>query len=368
MTACRVCGEDNPSETKYCRVCGKPMTVAVAFEASKRQHRLLAQAVALDRWARATLVIAGLAVGAIIGGRILLIPATPQLGLAPCDPRPASELLAAEVAMVANENDDLLSVSLTPSLQQWRQRHATTLLATTGGDIDRVRAWQQQLVASQQDDGSFTADDPIAATSLATLALLTIPGDPIIDDAAARAASWLDGKRRATLTGSNHRNRALLAAALLEADRLPSRDLTLTMTVLIDGSAPRWQALALASYCALLPPPDLRLVAKPLTDGPSQWPVLLAGLGLTRSDASLGNSDPLSLEPLDAWAWTTGAWLRGHPSAAYRSALSALTASEPRPLSGDDQADLGPQAGLAMHILACTAPCRLPPGGLDTPR
>src|SRR5205807_1310949 len=69
----------------------------------------------------------------------------------------------------------------------WRQQQGGFILGSLGLDLDRIHAWQKTLIDTQKADGSFPGADPIAATSLAALALQAYSAKDVVVVAGGRA-------------------------------------------------------------------------------------------------------------------------------------------------------------------------------------
>jgi hypothetical protein len=243
----------------------------------------------------------------------------------------------------------------------WRQQQGTYILSSLGLDFGRIRRWQQSIIDSQQANGSFAGGDADSATALAALALQAYPSSDATMVAAAKARAFIAPKAKGMI-GMEPLKRALITMALLDADELKDNVRDNLGVMLVDGSAPEWQAAALILIPAKQRPPQMYGLTGRLNT--PVWNGFFQALGFDKADVDL----ELFREPAakriangeERFWWAMASWF--HPVAVKDMAtmLKFWSNTDPAPVSAALEKACGKNASTALALLSVTAPVRTP--------
>lgn len=288
MIICQKCGHDNPMTTVFCRACGarlefNPNQIGQSIQqdnAAQRDRDVLA-------WGRSAISLCVFALVVALVLRFIAMPAAPKgdvprasdLQLFTDQPDWAASTLAGPQT---GSLDDL--VAGTDRLR-WRGQVGAGILSSFSLDLGPLTAAQDALLAAQRPDGSFGGDgvNDLAATGLAALGLQAWPREPQHLAAAAAARTWIEAQWR-RLSSSDPTAKALAIAALIDAEALTDRQRTELGALLVDGSSPLWQALALPGLVGKARPTQTVALRNKLTE--AHWTPyfdLLANMPLTQA-------------------------------------------------------------------------------------
>ncbi len=370
MIACQKCLHENPLGTVFCHSCGTRLVVNLADV--ERSVIGLRKATSDERVLRAGVSGFTLALFLTITALILtytMVPAVPPLELpspvigaafpAEVPPWAAGAATAQGSAAPAGQPPAKLGARLA-----WRRSQASYLLTSLGVELDKVRAWQNDLVAAQLADGSWPAGDPLAGTALIAAALQAAPLSSASERAGARARDYLRA-HAGMLTQQPSLTRTLVALALLDAEEL-SESLRGALSVyLIDGGAPLWQAYLLPLYQAEQRPATYPALTAALRLGVAgDFAALLAGTP-PGSDATRYLAPPASSEERLLWAFT--AWANPVSPKDLAQALRACSQAPPAPVASELSRACGAHAATAVALLTIGAPLHVPPLWLSRP-
>lgn len=318
MIICQKCGYDNPMTTVFCRSCGarlefNPNQLGQSIQqdnAAKRDRDVLG-------WGRSAISLCVFALVVALVLRFIAMPTAPtgdvphanDLALFASNPSWATAPLAGPQA---GSLDDL--VAGTDRLR-WRAQVGGGILSAFSIDLAPLNAAQDALLAAQRPDGSFGGEsgdgvNDLAATGLAALGLQAWPRDPRHLAAAAAARSWIDAQWR-RLSSAPPTAKALAIGAMIDAEALSDRRRAELGALLVDGSSPLWQALALPGLIGKARPTQTVALRNKLTA--EHWPVyfdLLAGAPLAQAPLRLWFSEyGTSLPTAEARAsWLLLSW------------------------------------------------------------
>jgi hypothetical protein len=384
MIICPHCGHENPLGTLYCRSCGEKLgmtasTVMGGVAADQAADR----ANLLYRYSRNALSIG---VGLLVLGIVVVIafePDLPRVTQPIYSPRSATNLLTEPAAaaswrqaddariqaILAAETAKLEGAAL--SLAEWRRAEGVRLVDVVGVRRDRLQAWQADLIAGAQENGSYDGPDPTnvnqryATTALVALGCLAYPADELATLHGQKALDYLASKTRFIRTLTDKTVRNLVIAALLLGERVEGADLTFYRSLLADGQAPEIAAWAIAFFPPGQGPRSYAQLSKVLGKRPLYAAMLDLQLESQRREP-IGTSilDSSALQSFNAWdrvVWGLVAWQGGVvPSRSVPQMVewsSGPAAAVPAKL-----ADLaGDKAGLALQILAAAGVAQLPP-------
>ncbi len=247
----------------------------------------------------------------------------------------------------------------------WRRSQASYLLTSLGVDLAQVRAWQDELVASQQADGSWAAGDPLAGTALLAAALQAAPLASASERAGARARDYLRAHSEA-LSQQPSLTRTLVALALLDAEELGEAMRGTLSVYLVDGGAALWQAYLLPLYRPQQRPASYPALSTALHLGGMAGDFLALMSGTTpSSDATRYRTPPAASEERLLWAFT--AWANPVSPKDLAEALRACSQGPPAPVSSELSKACGARAATAVALLTVGAPLHVPPLWLSPP-
>ena len=360
MIPCSSCSFANPMGTRWCRQCGEKLDLnagqiqaaMAATTAAKQDDRLL-----------------GYGHSAVtMGGFVLIVALILRFALVPDLPRAdASASLPAqilpEIERSTPANAAPTSASIDSSRLRWRATVCRPTANQLGLDLAQMDSVRTAIGAAQKPDGTWTGEDPLAATALATLALQAWPDDQGLARAA-KARTWLTGQltdpTRRSVTG-----RSLALVALDDAEALSTADRTRLQSYLIDGKSARFQTWALVTTPRALQPPELGLVREAFKDTPGGqlWRGVLTLATGTRPDLPtsrffIEGVGVVAAE--DRPAWTFLGWHLGIAPRDVSKILQDWSRQTPPPVSDPSLSRAGAQAAEALWLIALTAPFRVP--------
>jgi hypothetical protein len=365
VIACPKCGHENSLTAVFCYGCGARVEVSYGQVMSSIAHTAGEQRdLAILGWGRSALSLTGFVLVCALILRYVAVPAAPVAGVpeAPptailaVDPGWAATLAPppadAPVARVAVEREDRLA---------WRRRQGATLASAFSLDLAPLHAAQKALLALQKADRSFPGDEPMCATALAVLGLQAWPRSTEMTLAAAKGRAWIEGDW-ASITRRPALARSLAVAALADAEVLSDERRAPFGLLLVDGSAPAWQAFLLP-----LLPADRRIADTVALRNKLVGPVWDAYL-------ALGSGRPVTIEPAPLFseaaealttaeerlAWAQVAWL--HPVAPddFAKILRAWVSAPTAPTDAATAKACGPVTAPALALLIGTVPLRVP--------
>ncbi len=361
MIPCQKCGKVNPMTTLFCHGCGQRLSLTLgqvansvaATEVGKRDLAILASG------RSAVTLCSFLLVCALVVRYVMVpelpppdLPAAPDLPIIPSEaPAWAAGTTAAPAKIDFVPKDPL----------GWRAANAGAVLSSFSLPFAPLRDRQKAILASQNKDGSFPGGDDVCATALATLALQAWPSDGKVIAGAAKGRGWLEanwkvlGKRAAL---------ARTLAAMAMADAEAGADLRGRLgTLVVDGSSPTWQALALASTKPSERQQELAALRVKLTTAP--WPQYL--------DAVSGQPGPIEARLLfeetakglttgeQRLLWTTLAWLRPYAAKDLAATLKTWASAASAPVDAEFAKACGTTAADSVFLLTLTVPVRVNP-------
>jgi hypothetical protein len=371
MISCQKCLHENPLGTVFCHSCGTRLVVNLADV--ERSVIGLRKATSDERVLHAGMSGLTLSLFLTITALILaytMVPSMPPLELpepvigaafpAEIPPWAAGAAAAQGAPAAGGEAAAKLGERLT-----WRRSQASYLLTSLGVELAKVREWQNDLVASQLADGSWSAGDPLAGTALLAAALQAAPLAPASERAATHARDYLRAHSE-TLTQQPALTRTLVALALLDAEELGEAMRGALSIYLIDGNAPLWQAYLLPLYRNESRPTSFPALSTALRLGvASDFLALIAGAA-PGSEATRYRTAPASSEERLLWAFT--AWANPVSPKDLAEALRACSQAAPTPVSSELSKACGAQAATAVALLTVGAPLHVPPLWLSRPR
>jgi hypothetical protein len=371
MISCQKCLHENPLGTMFCHSCGTRLVVNLAD--IERSVIGLRKANNDERVLRAGVSGFTLSLFLTITAMILIytmVPAMPPLELpspvigaafpAEAPPWAAAPVTAAAATGAPGPAAPALGARLT-----WRRSQASYLLTSLGVDLAKVRAWQDDLITSQQADGSWAAGDPLAATALFAAALQAVPLGPASERAGARARDYLRAHSQ-NLTQQPSLTRTLVALALLDAEELSEAMRGALSIYLVDGGAPLWQAYLLPLYRTEQRPVSYPALSTALRLGvASDFNALMSGTA-PGSDAARYLTAPAGAEESLLWAFT--AWANPVSPKEFAQALRACSQSTPAPVASELSKACGAHAATAVALLTVGASLHVPPLWLSRPR
>lgn len=376
MITCQKCQHINPMGTIFCHACGDRINVQAA-EVHASVH--LTRQGDLDRniyyWGRNAVSLCSFLLVVAIIINFVMVPAVPPADLPQMPPfdlfkgATPPQLQTMQPAPVAAEPGSTGDLSKQNRLT-WRQQQGTFILSSLGLDLGGIRQWQTGIIAQQALNGSFAGSDTAAATALATLALQAYPASDAASVAAARARAFLLPLAKSAIS-MDPVARSLVILALLDADEFDKKARDNMGLILVDGSAPEWQALS--------------LLAMPAGERPAQVIGLRGKLNTPTWNglfAALGHEPPAIIEPKsfaeDAgkalttgearFFWTVASW--NYPLAPKDLAALLKTWSGAAPVAASPALEkmCGRTASAALAVLTVTAPIRAPALSLNPNR
>jgi len=365
MIPCNHCGAENPLGTMFCRSCGGRIEVDPnQIMASVQQSKSEDLADRITRSGRNALAMAAFCLVAALIVRLVIVPDLPPARMPLADARSGGVLLPMVASDTPMPRADLLLGGGEESLVDWRTGNADHLLGSFGIDLENLRAWQHQIIEYQQEDGSFAGSDRVVATALAVLALQAYPGDLAVDHAARRGAQWLQIRSDRILDANDRLAQTLTAMALMERGTLDHQTIGRMANMLGSGDHVPWQAQLLPIFVPERRPQDLVVFRRALEDTPL-WRHFLdrvseEPLVATPSRELFTAETVADLAPLEQWAWSQTAWYHAAEVDVLSNRLRHWSKQPPPPLEGDLEAVAGPAGGLALRVLTCAAPARIP--------
>jgi len=363
MMPCNHCGAENPLGTMFCRSCGERIEANVGdVMASVKDTKAHQRDVALMGYARSAL---SLAIFLFFGAGVvnwIMVPDLPPVSMPAAEPMTIDEMLP-----MAEEHEsgsiELALGSTDNSLIDWRRANAANLLSEIGADTSRIRAWQRQVLATQEDSGAFAGEDVIGSTALACLALQALPGDPELDAAARAGRDYLHARQRRVLDGSDRRRTLLWGLALWEDERLDGAQRS-TIVTLAGTTEADWGALVLPLMTRGDQGESIPLLEREL----GHEPLWLAYLDLFSNEALLEADaadrfvalSPGDLDAFQRWVWAQTAWWHADDPKRISGIIAQWSVSDdiaPLPVSANG---LGDHAVTSLAVLAATAPARAP--------
>ena len=358
MIPCPECGFENPMGTRWCRQCGTKLdltaaqieTSILATKTAQEDERLLGMG-------RSILTMGAFALVAVIVLRVALVPRLPLV-------EPPVQLPQQLIPVVEHAVGSALGIPegntpVTSQRLRWRATVCRTIAQQLGLDLAAMDAAAERVATGQKADGSWTAEDPLAATGLATLTLQSWPTDTGLARAQ-RARRWLstqlaDPSRRSPV------GRALAMTALDDAEELSATERTRLQAYLIDGKAARWQTWMLTGIPKADHPPELALVRGALKSDLWTWQLQFAAGTRPELDAKHFFTEAAPrITAVDRLPWAFLAWHLVPAPDDLKPVLHGWSRSAPLEVD-EELAKAGPHAADAVWLLALSAPTRLPP-------
>lgn len=367
MIICKKCGYDNPMTTSFCRSCGERIefdpnqleSAMVQNNAEKRDHDVM-------DWGRSALSLCGFAFAVALVVRFIAVPtpppadlpALPDLALYDGTPEWAS---VESKGIKAGSLEDLAAIG---GRLSWRAQQGTQTLSSLSLDFGSLTAAQDALLAEQQADGSFKGPNDIAATALGVLGLQAWPREVKHQQAAERGRTWLNTQWQ-RYSSTNPTAKALMVAALMDAEDLDDKRRNNLGVLIVDGTSPSWQSLSLAGYVSSQRPSNLVALTNKLTD--DIWPAYLTMMqsgNVTAQPMKLWFSETANAQPTGEAriAWATLAWQYPRAPDELRETLRQWAVSNKPPVEAATLETAGGAVAYpAVQLMIAGAPIRLPP-------